>query len=54
MTITELEKKYKNGTITAGEKVLLKAKKQIEEDKKRGVMRFCENSSFKKPIKMDF
>ena len=54
MTITELEKKLKNGTITPGEKVLLQAKKRIEEGKKKGVLRFYENSNLKKPFKMDF
>jgi hypothetical protein len=54
MTITELEKKLKNGTITPGEKVLLQAKKRIEEGKKRGVIVFYENSNLKNPIKMDF
>jgi len=54
MTISELEDKLKKGTITKGEKILLKTKKQIEEDKKRGYMRFCENSITQKTLKMDF
>jgi len=58
MTITELEKKYKNGTITPGEKVLLKVKKQIEKEKQEGVVYFCGGNSvlddLKQPLKMDF
>jgi len=47
MTITELEKKLKNGTITPGEKVLLETKKKIEEAKKRGYIRIYEHPIIK-------
>ena len=54
MSISELEKKLKNGTITPGERILLETKKKIEEEKKRGIVYFEENSHLKKTIKMDF
>ena len=37
-----------------GEMFIGEAKKQIEKDRKRGYMRFCESSITKKPLKMGF
>ena len=53
MTISELEKKSKNKTLSKGERVLLETKKRIEEEKKKGVVYF-EGSTIKKYIKIDF
>jgi hypothetical protein len=53
MTISELEDKLKKGTITKGEKILLEAKKRIEEGKKTGYIRIYERP-ITKSIKMDF
>ena len=54
MTISELEDKLKKGTITKGEKILLKTKKKIEKAKKTGYIRIHEKPLIKKSIEMDF
>ena len=43
MTISELEKKLKNKTLSKGEKVLLEIKKKIEEEKRKGIVYFEES-----------
>ena len=54
MTISELENKLENGTITKGEEILLGTKKKIEKAKKTGYIRIYEKYLTKKSIKINF
>ena len=56
MNTTKSKDKFNkfNGYKSFGDMFVGEAKKQIEEDKKRGYMRFCESSITKKTLKMDF
>ena len=54
MTILELETKQKQRPLSYAETIILKAKKRLEDGKKRGIIYLNENSTVKTKIKMDF